>query len=442
MYHNNLAYQPLDWPADLYRSNYWGFGNHVDEPGVHNWGLPPQEHSDAPLPEVQVVKNLQRIVRQGVEKRGCTAINGSFTKNFGLGALEIEEGPDSIFAWEYEWPTAWYQLAVDNGVGGIVDEDVTLNDLVETYNMGLGTQIPPSVDHAVAIRVAVLRGAARNFHKKWGVAFYHPNEVKLKSASIPLLYEKGASCFWYRTGWIGITDNSGLPYPYQLYYTSLIREAFDRNPDRDMDALLHAAKVAVDDPLFHKTGYDQLIYAQADGTVRRGLQDDLRAGRITGPAAHMAVPEAINSDGTTIRRSKRAALVFVRGLGFRGGRAAFAAAQHFEIARLGAQKKLHLAVRIPLPATTAQTENGFDFVPHLQLVGLIATFMSEFQRNVIDEFSLVLLQNNQPLSEPLLPEALRFLDQMHGTLYYPVAHQSVLSTKKRFDLPPVQGDSC
>ncbi len=411
MYHNNLAYHPLDWPADLYRSNYWGFGNHVDEPGVHNWGLPLQEQSDAPLPEVQVVKNLQRIVRQGVEERGRTAINRSFTRNFGLGALEIEEGPDSIFAWEYEWPTAWYQLAVDNGVGGIVDEDVTLNDLVETYNMGLGTQIPPSVDHAVAIRVAVLRGAARNFHKKWGVAFYHPNEVKLKSASIPLLYEKGASCFWYWTGWIGITDNSGLPYPYQLYYTSLVREAFDRNPDRDMDALLHAAKVAVvipygytfspyhmhridwlhlerenqygvryreilsnaaleverllragidfdiavDDPLFHKAGYDQLIYAQADGTVRiecdgqtvalhpsdrpvdrpaLGLAPQLTLEVVeseNGKAGEMRIraiaeigtgewagerPEAINSDGTTIRRSKRAALVFVRSFGF------------------------------------------------------------------------------------------------------------------------------
>lgn len=324
MYHNNLAYEPLDWPADLYRSNYWGFGNHVDEPGVHNWGLPYQDESDAPLPEVQVVKNLQRIVRKGVEERGRTAIHGNFTENFSLGSLEIEEGPDSIFAWEYEWPTAWYQLAVDNGVGGIVDEDATLNDLVETYNMGFETQIPATVENAVAIRVAVLRGAARNFHKKWGVAFYHPNEVKLKSASIPLLYEKGASRFWYWTGWIGITDNSGLPYPYQIHYTSLVREAFNRNPNRDMDALLHAAKVAVvipygytfspyhmhridwlhlerenqfgvtyrevltnaaleverllragidfdiavDDPLFHKTGYDRLIYAQADGTVR------------------------------------------------------------------------------------------------------------------------------------------------------------------------------
>jgi hypothetical protein len=142
MYHNNLAYEPLDWPADLYRSNYWGFGNHVDKPGVHNWGLPEKDESDAPLPEVQVVKNLQKIVRKGVEERGRLAINRGFTENFSLGSLEIEEGPDSIFAREYEWPTAWYQLAVDNGVGGIVDEDAALNDLVETYNMGFGTQIP------------------------------------------------------------------------------------------------------------------------------------------------------------------------------------------------------------------------------------------------------------------------------------------------------------
>ena len=324
VYHNSLTFRHVDWPADLYRSNYWGYGNHVDEPGVHNWGLPEREGADEPLPEVQVANNLQRIVRHGVESRGDVAINDQIALNFGLGDMVIRETPDTIMTWEYEWPTVWYQLAVEDGVGGIVDEDATLNDLVETYNMGLGTQIPATVENAVAIRVAVLRGAARNFDKEWGVAFYHPNEVKLKSASIRQLYEKGASRFWYWTGWIGITDNSGLPYPYQVYYTSLVRNAFERNPDRDMDGLLRAAKVAVvipygytfspyhmhridwlhlerenqygvtyrevlsnaameverllrlgidfdiavDDPLFHKTGYDELIYAQADGMIR------------------------------------------------------------------------------------------------------------------------------------------------------------------------------
>ena len=324
MYHNNLAYEPLDWPADLYRPNYWGFSHHVDEPGVHTWGLGFDDDPDAPLPELQVVKHLQKVVRKGVEERGGKNVNERFQDNFGLGVLELEEGPEFIRTWEYEWPTAWYQLAVEDGVGGIVDEDAATNDLVETYNMGLGTEIPPTVENAVALRVAVLRGAARNFHKRWGVAFYHPNEVKLKSATIPLLYEKGAHAFWYWSGWIGITDNSGLPYPYQLYYASLVRQAFERNPDRDLDALLKAARVAVvipygytftpyhmhridwlhlerrnhfgvtyrrvlsnaameverlirmgiefdiavDDPLFHKTGYDELVYAQADGKVR------------------------------------------------------------------------------------------------------------------------------------------------------------------------------
>ena len=324
MYHNNLAYHSLDWPADLYRSNYWGFGNHVDEPGVHNWGLPLDTSDDALLPEIQAVNNLQRIVRQGVQQRGLAAIAGNVSKNFGLGTLQLKEGPQSIVTWEYEWPTAWYQLAVPDGVGGIVDEDVASNDLVEAYNMGLGTSIPPTVENAVAIRVAILRGAARNFNKKWGVAFYNPNEVKLKTSTIPLLYNKGASYFWYWTGWIGISDNSGLPYPYQLYYTSMVREAFLRNPKRNQDQLLRAARVAVvipygytftpyamhrmdwlhlerenqfgipyrrvlahaaheverllrqgiefdvvvDAPDFHKTGYDELIYARADGTIR------------------------------------------------------------------------------------------------------------------------------------------------------------------------------
>jgi len=345
MYHNNLAYQPLDWPADLYRSNYWGFGNHVDEPGVHNWGLTLDEAADAPLPEVQAVKSLQRIVRQGVKQRGQTAINESFSRNFGLGALKLLEGPESIVTWEYEWPTAWYQLAVDDGVGGIVDEDAVTEDLVEAYNMGLGTQIPPTVENAVAIRVAVLRGAARNFNKKWGVAFYHPNEVKLKSATIPLLYDKGATYFWYWTGWIGITDNSGLPYPYQLYYTSLVRDAFYRNPNRSQDKLLRSARVAVvipygytftpyhmhridwlhlerknqhgvkyrevlsnaaqevehllrqgvefdivvDDPQFHRTGYEELIFAQADGNIR--IEREGYAAEVRDHARHVPRPD-------------------------------------------------------------------------------------------------------------------------------------------------------
>jgi hypothetical protein len=324
MYHNNLAKRPLDWPVQLYRSNYWGYGNHIDEPGVHNWGLGLRSEPDAPPPLLQAVASLQKSVRRGVESRGQRAIGGQIAKLFDLGQMELREGPETIVSWEYEWSTAWYQLAVPDGVGGIVDEDVASNELVEAYNMAFGTEIPPTVENAVALRVAVLRGAARNFDKRWGVAFYHPNEVKLKSTTIPLLYRLGASYFWAWSGWVGITDNSGLPHPYQRYYNSLVRTAYLSQPERDMSGLLRAAKVAVvlpygytftpyhmhrlpwlhlekensegvryrhvlsqaaheverllrlgiefdiaiDDPLFQPDGYRELIYAQEDGRLR------------------------------------------------------------------------------------------------------------------------------------------------------------------------------
>lgn len=322
VFHSNHGSKFRDWPSDLYRPNYWGSNNHIDEPGVHNWGLRERTGQDVSLPEVQAVESLQRIVRRQSDERGGERINERIGGRFGLGELRLRER--NHVSWEYEWATAWYQLAVKDGVGGILDEDATSGELVESYNMAFETQIPPTVENACAIRVAVLRGAARNFDKRWGVAFYHPNEVKLKSASIPYFYGKGASYIWFWTGWVGITDNSGLPYSYQRYYASLARQAIAREPNRDMDALLHAAKVAVaipngytfsphhmhrhpwlhlerenehgvtyrrvlanaaseverllrmgidfdivvDEPLFRKTGYDEIIHAQADGRIR------------------------------------------------------------------------------------------------------------------------------------------------------------------------------
>ena len=324
MYNNTLARRSADWPADLYRPNYWGFGNHIDEPGVHNWGLAQKQDSESPPPELQAAAALQESVRKAVAERGQAGIARQVSRQFGLGRMEISEGPESIVSWEYEWSTAWYQLAVEHGVGGIVDEDVATHELVEAYNMAFGTQIPPTVENAVALRVAVLRGAARNFHKRWGVAFYHPNEVKLKSATIPLLYRKGASCFWAWSGWVGITDNSGLPHPYQRYYNSLVRTAYQAHPRRDLQALLRAARtavvlpngytftpyhmhrlpwlhlerlnadgvryrrvlahaaheverllrlgidfdIAIDEPSFHGEGYEELIYVQSDARLR------------------------------------------------------------------------------------------------------------------------------------------------------------------------------
>lgn len=337
---NNVFWLMDDWPAQLYRSNYWGRAIYVDEPAIHNRVLDERADLAGKLTPAEAAASLQEhlnaALRPTVGNYSQIWINEFIDRQFGRGDLWLVEGDYPV--WESIWTTAWYQLAVDGGVCGIVDEDASVGDLVESYNRAFGTQIPPTVENACAIRVAVLRGAARNFGKRWGVAFYSPGEPRLKASSIPILYNKGASYFWVWTGWPGIPDNSGLPYSYQRYYVSLVKQAQAANPRRDLAALRSAAKtciviphgytfapyplqylkwlhleratgqgvtyrqvltnaaleverclrlgiefdIAVDDPKFAAAGYDEVIWCREDGSVlvsRGGAQTRLDAGR-------------------------------------------------------------------------------------------------------------------------------------------------------------------
>lgn len=322
---NNLFWLMDDWPAQLYRSNYWGRAIYVDEPAIHNRVLDERADLAGKLTPAEAVAALQEklnaALRPHVGNYSQVWINQFIDRQFGRGDLWIVERDYPV--WEAIWTTAWYQLAVEDGVCGLVDEDAHVGDLVESYNRAFGTQIPPTVQNACRIRVAVLRGAARNFGKRWGVAFYSPAEARLKATTIPILYNKGASYFWVWTGWVGISDNSGLPHSYQRYYASLVKQAQAANPYRDMEALRNAAKtcivipygytfapyplqylkwlhleretgqgatyrqvlanaavevercirlglefdIAVDDPKFTAAGYEEIIWCREDGSV-------------------------------------------------------------------------------------------------------------------------------------------------------------------------------
>ncbi len=337
---NNLFWSMDDWPAQLYRSNYWGRAIYVDEPAIHNRVLDERADLAGKLTPAEAVVFLQKRLREALQPRvgnySQIWINTFIDRQFGRGDLWLVERDYPV--WESIWTTAWYQLAVEDGVCGIVDEDAAVGDLVESTNRAFGTQIPPTVQNACAIRVAVLRGAARNFGKRWGVAFYSPAESRLKASTISIFFDKGASYFWVWTGWVGLGDNSGLPHSYQRYYASLVKQAQAANPRRDMDALRNAARtcivipygytfaphplqhlkwlhleretvqgatyrqvlrnaalevercirqgiefdIAVDDPKFTATGYEEIIHCRENGSVvvsRGGAESRLDAAR-------------------------------------------------------------------------------------------------------------------------------------------------------------------
>ena len=190
---NNLFWLMDDWPAQLYRPNYWGRAIYVDEPAIHNRVLNERADLAGKLTPAQAVASLHEklnaSLRPNIGNYSQTWINTFIDRQFGRGNLWIVERDYPV--WEAIWTTAWYQLAVDQGVSGIVDEDVVMGDLVESYNRAFGTQIPPTIENACAIRVAVLRGAARNFGKRWGVAFYFPYRDAPESRQHPYTVWQG-----------------------------------------------------------------------------------------------------------------------------------------------------------------------------------------------------------------------------------------------------------
>lgn len=226
---------------------------------------------------------------------------------------------------------------------GVVDEDIYPEVLICEYNTALGTQIPPTVENACAIRIAIGRGAARNFNKNWGTAIYSYGmgalQPKIDLNAFKIAYEAGATYFWHWFGWPGMSG-AVVPYSYKRAYAAGVRQFFAENPKRDMKALLNAADVcitlpygftfspgplhsinwlhlerktkygvsyrqillnaglevercirngikfdiAINEPRFKPNGYKEIIHCLEDGTVkivRKGKKDEvLPSGRI------------------------------------------------------------------------------------------------------------------------------------------------------------------
>lgn len=330
VYSNRLYWLPDDWPAYLYRPNYWGRAMYVDEPAIHYraWANSREELAGKLTPAESAKMLEARAIEPLWKETGNYSalwFNHFVDQRFGRGNLTIVERDYPV--WEAIWHTAWYQLAPDNGVAGLVDEDFYPEDLVEAYNRAFGTQIPATLENACAIRVAVLRGACRNFGKKWGTAIYSytPEALnpKLDQTQLRYMYEAGATYFWFWNCWPGLSD-AHVPYSYKRAYAAAVRQAYKENPKRDLQALLHAAKVcivlpygytfapfplqyvkwlhlerkteagttyrqvlanaateverclregvkfdiAIDEPRFRPKGYTELIYVREDGTLR------------------------------------------------------------------------------------------------------------------------------------------------------------------------------
>ncbi len=250
VYSNNIFTYFEKWPAYLYRSNYWGRAVYDDEPAIYYATAANQQtqYANTLTPEQSAKMLEQRSIRdlwQQVNNYSRLWINTIIDKRFGRGSLNIVEYDYPV--WEVFWQNAWYILRNPGSTCGIVDQDVhgTWGPLVPWYNTAFGTQIPSTIYNNCYIRIAILRGAARNFGKKWGTSVYTDRDLKERSEIFRIMYNAGATYSWFWTGWPNISDGSGVASAYQKQLASTLRQEYLAKPNRDMHALLHKAKAAI-----------------------------------------------------------------------------------------------------------------------------------------------------------------------------------------------------
>lgn len=237
---------PDDWPAHLYRSNFWGRGMYVDEPGIHWRGhanrTPEYAGTLTPAEGARELAGFATgVLWKESNNYSAIWINKIVGRHFGLGKMKLRE--DDYPYWEAVWADAWYLLAPKYSAWGVCTEGETLSTLVNRYNMLFGTRITPSVENACRLRAAVLRGACRAFGGRWGTAVYRAAELQAKRTAIHHDYHAGATYFWFWSGYEGA--GAHVPYTYQRSLATTIRQVYREHPNRDMDALLRAARTAI-----------------------------------------------------------------------------------------------------------------------------------------------------------------------------------------------------
>ena len=198
-----FIYKDATWPQVLYRSNYYCYKQHLDEPtalfgvielrkkgkAVSNWT------------PARLAKIVQMRTREAINDRSVQ-IWRVLQQTFGLGDLPAYQDP--ICAWD-AMDAAWYVMAAD--AGGVVVEGPGLFRHARTLpymNMTYRARIPHTQRNRAALATAILRGAARNFNKEWGISLYESTKWSPFLADMDYAYRHGATHLWMWGGWPNI----------------------------------------------------------------------------------------------------------------------------------------------------------------------------------------------------------------------------------------------
>lgn len=234
--------ESLKYPEVLYRSNFAGAADFIDEPAIHYLG------SRDDLDKVKRPEEGALLLSKRVEEtwetysaalRHRTHLRTRLqARGANLGTMQLDD-TDHPF-WETIIETSYYQL--QSGAAGILHEcRYQLKDFTAECEKYLGPGLKASDKEMLLVNFAYLRGAARAFGKDWGVSIYGQCDPEVAPEVITLAYDMGARYIWF---W-SYDHQHHLPHFMKLKLLKHLQEHKKAHPRPALDTLLHAAHTAV-----------------------------------------------------------------------------------------------------------------------------------------------------------------------------------------------------
>jgi hypothetical protein len=230
------------FPEILYRSNYWGAVQFVDEPACYIYGdgdAKAAAKRPADLAALLQVR-VRRTLKIGKRNYSSLALDRALRDaRFVLGSMSIVE-PD-IPIWETLISTSFYQLQSQAAAGIIQEGRYRLDSFLSNLKRigvdaeGIGEREMLLFDYAF------MRGASRAWGTDWGTSIYGQADPEISPQAVTLAYDLGARYVWFWTS----DHGHHMPYGEQLDLTRKLRAHQKANPRPSRRKLRAAAKVAI-----------------------------------------------------------------------------------------------------------------------------------------------------------------------------------------------------
>jgi hypothetical protein len=230
------------FPEILYRSNYMGAVQFVDEPGVYIYG--DQDAKEGVTRPADLGELLGLRVRRTLRTAGgYSSLHLDEllrAAGFNLGSMQVLELDIPI--WETMINTSFYQLESQAAAGIIHEGRYRLSEFRNDLKK-LGFEAEWIREKEMLLfYYAFLRGAARAaWEKDWGMSIYGQADPAISPLAVTLAYDLGARYIWYWTS----DHQHHLPYQEQLGLTRHLRAHQKAHPRQSRKELLKAARVAI-----------------------------------------------------------------------------------------------------------------------------------------------------------------------------------------------------